>query len=145
MVHAPVPTAGFTAASVVDVPQTAWSEPASAAEGASLFDKVTSSVLVQAPLVIDQRSVTEVPRFKPVTVEFSCVGELIEAPFAGPTKVHCPVPTDGELAASLNAPLLQLVWSGPAADGVTPAGSKAIATSSKLVVQVPLLIDQRNV
>jgi hypothetical protein len=107
IVHAPVPTVGVFPAKVVDIPQTAWSEPAVADVGLSLLDRTTSSTLVQeAPFEIVQRRVTDVPRFRPVTVELFKDGEVIVAPFAELTIVQVPVPDVGELPAKVKEPLL---------------------------------------
>jgi hypothetical protein len=105
MVHAPLPTIGLLAANVPEVPQKELSTPAFAVVGVSLFDKTTSSVLVQAPLVMDQRRVTDCPRVNPVTPELFAAGVVMVAPFAEPTTVHVPVPEVGELPANVKDPL----------------------------------------
>ena len=53
-----------------------------------------------------QRSVTEDCAFNPVTVELFEEGDVMVAPLADPSIVHCPVPDVGALAASVNDPLL---------------------------------------
>ena len=57
---------------------------------------VTSSKLVQAPLVTVHLKVTLNPAVRPVTVLVSDVGVVMVAPFGTPTKVHSPVALTGE-------------------------------------------------
>ena len=68
---------------------------------------------VQTPLVTVQRRTAVVPTGTPVTVDVGDVGVVIIA--VPLTTVHKPEPGAGLLPASVNEPLLQFVWFGPAA------------------------------
>ena len=75
--------------------------------GVALFVNTTSSVEVQAPLVIVHLNVALVPTGTPVTPEVLEVGlEIVAVPL---TTVHEPVPVVGLLAAIVKLPLLHLV------------------------------------
>ena len=75
-------------------------------EGNELFVSTTSSVEVQAPLVIVQRKVALVPAAIPVTVLVADVGVVIVA--VPLTMLHTPIPIVGLLPAKVNELLLQL-------------------------------------
>ena len=57
------------------------------------------------PLVTVHLKITLVPKFNPVTVEIGLLGVVTTEPFAAPTTVHAPVPTEGAVAAIVNVGL----------------------------------------
>ena len=90
------------------------------------------------PLLIVHLNVTLLPTVRPVTPLTFDPGVVITVPFGAPTIVHNPELTVGTLPASVNIPLLQFAWSGPAFDTVGVA--KFVNTiSSKVDTQLPLL------
>jgi hypothetical protein len=109
MLHNPVPTAG-TLPLKVNMPllQFATSLPAFATVAGELLVKITSSEIEQAPLLIVQRNVTDVPTVNPVTALVLEAGVVIVAPLALPTILHRPEPKLGLFPAKVNDPLLQL-------------------------------------
>jgi hypothetical protein len=112
--HAPVPEVAVLPASVKDVLlQLTISVPALATVAAASLVSTTSSVEVQVPLVVVQRSVTLVPAVTLVTV---VVADAAVVMVADPeTMLHAPVPVVGAVAAIVNVLVLHKVWSGPAA------------------------------
>ena len=98
-VHKPVPTVGVLPASVAVGPHTVWSAPAFAVVGDSSLMIVTVSFDGgQMPLPIVHTNVFD-PTIKPVTPEVGSVGVVT---VADPVMtVHAPVPTVGELPASV--------------------------------------------
>jgi hypothetical protein len=77
----------------------------------ALFVKTTSSLDEQVLFVTVHLNVTELPAFKPDTPDVALIGVVIVAPFAVPTIVHKPLPTEGVLPAKVKEPLLHCVWS----------------------------------
>ena len=90
--------------------------------GRLLLVKTTSSVDVQVPLVVVQRSVALVPAGMPVTVEVADDGVVIVA--VPLISVHRPVPVEGVFAASVKLPLLQLAWSARRRIATRPGGKR---------------------
>lgn len=98
-VHVPVPTVGVLPASVAAVAHTVWSGPA--------FEVVGDASLVIVTVSADDGHVALLivhtkefgPTESPVTPEAGLPGVVIEAPPA--ITVHAPVPTEGELPASV--------------------------------------------
>src|SRR5687768_9932873 len=77
----------------------------------------TSSKDEHAPFTIVQRRIAVAPAGTPVTPDVALEGVVIVAvPLC---TVHVPVPTDGELPASVKLPLLHCAWSVPAFAVVT--------------------------
>ena len=74
--------------------------------GNELLESTTSSVKIQAPLVIVQRKVALVPAAIPVTVLVADVGVVIVA--VPLTMLQIPLPIVGVLPAKVNELLLQL-------------------------------------
>ena len=109
--------------------------------GRLLLVNTTSSVDVQVPLVVVQRSVALVPTGMPVTVEVAEDGVVIVA--VPLTTLHTPVPTLALLPASVKAPLLQLTRSVPAA--ATVAAAWFVSSTSSVEVHVPLVVVHRKV
>ena len=90
--------------------------------------KITSSVDgVQGLFEIVHLNVTLCPAVNPVTVEVGEEGVVILAPLAAPTILHAPVPFVGVLPARVNVPLLQFIWSEPAAAVVGRATTFTVA------------------
>ena len=109
--------------------------------GRLLLVNTTSSVDVQVPLVVVQRSVALVPAGTPVTPEVAEDGVVIVA--VPLISVHRPVPVEGVFAASVKLPLLQLAWSAPAAAVV--GNASLVRTTVSEEVQVPLVVVQLSV
>lgn len=59
------------------------------------------------PLVTVHLKITLAPKFNPVTVEIGLLGVVTTEPFAAPTTVHAPDPTEGVVAAKVKLPILQ--------------------------------------
>jgi hypothetical protein len=139
-VHMPVPVKGRSAFSVPVSEHTAMSAPALAMLGGrSLVTKTSSKDGLQKPFSIDQRK-TFVPGPIPVTV---VEGEFASLKLPLPLiTVQVPVPTTG-VFADMTAVVEQMVWSVPALD-VLIGPITVMIMSSKLGVQVPLLIVQRK-
>ena len=135
----PVPTLGALPASVKDpLLHCSWPLPASAAVGCASLVSTTSSVDAgQLPLVIVQRSVALVPAGTPVTPEVAEEAVVIVA--VPLTTVQVPVPVVGTLPASVNAPLLHCVWSGPAAAVVGAAYTIPVPVAVVWVVALVVL------
>ena len=74
--------------------------------GKGLLVSTTSSVDVQAPLVMVHLRVALVPTGTPVTPEFRNVGLVMVA--VPVSRLHAPVPVEGLLPARVKLPLLQL-------------------------------------
>jgi hypothetical protein len=72
----------------------------------ALFVKITSSLEEHVPLVTVHLNVILLPAIKLETPVVGLVGVVMVAPFAVPTIVQRPLPTEGVLAANVNAPLL---------------------------------------
>ena len=88
-------------------------------------------------MVIVQRSVALVPGGTPVTPD---VAEEVVVIVAVPlTTVQVPVPVAGTLPASVNAPLLHCVWSGPAAAVVGAADTVPVPVAVVCVVALVVL------
>jgi hypothetical protein len=101
-----------------------------------LFVRTTSSLEEHVPFVTVHLNVIELPAVKPVIPVVALVGVVIAAPFAAPTIVHKPLPTDGMLPAKVNALLLHCAWSTLAFD-VTFA--LFVKTTSSLDEHVPFV------
>ena len=99
---------------------------------------------MHVPLLIVQRKVTLLPDINPVTGLLNKLGLVITAPLEEPDILHNPEPIVGLLPISVKLPLPHCSWSMPASevDGLSLLVSKM---SSKLSVQLPLLIVQRKV
>lgn len=141
--QAPVPTVGVFAAMVnVVLLQLNIAAPALAVVGFAKFVRTTLSTEVQAPLVMVQARVAEVPTGTPVTPEVLELGVVMVA--VPLTTLQAPVPTDGEFPARVKLPLLQLFKSEPALDVV---GTALFVNTTVLAEegQVPLEIVQRSV
>ena len=96
--------------------------------GGLAFVKITSSnEAVHGALEMVHLSVTLCPAAKPVTVEVGEESVVTMAPLAAPCILHAPVPFVGVLPASVKVPLLQFVWSGPAAAVVGGAATTTVA------------------
>jgi hypothetical protein len=138
--HAPVPTAGVLAESVVEETHMALSLPASAMVGMSLLVMITSSVDgVHDPVVMLHLKVS-VPMPIPVTVELGSLA-LVTVPVPEITD-HAPVPEPG-LFPERVVEVAQIGWSAPAS-AVTPLASLVTVTSSKEDGHDPLVIVQRK-
>jgi hypothetical protein len=77
----------------------------------ALFVKTTSSLDEHVLFVTVHLNVTELPAVKPEIPVVALVGVVIVAPFAAPTIVQTPLPTEGMLPAKVNVPLLHCAWS----------------------------------
>ena len=135
----PVPTLGALPVSVKDpLLHCSWPLPASAAVGCASLVSTTSSVDAgQLPLVIVQRKVALVPAGTPVTPELAEDAVVIVA--VPLTTVQVPVPVVGTFPASVNAPLLHCVWSGPAAAVVGVAYTVPVPVAVVWVVALVVL------
>ncbi len=103
--HKPVPEVAVLPASVKEVLlQLTRSEPALATVAAAWFVSITSSEVVQVPLVIVQRNVAGVPAVTPVTPEVGEDGDVIVAEPLN--TLQTPVPEVAVLPARVNDPLL---------------------------------------
>jgi len=109
--------------------------------GSERFVNTTSSVDVQVPLVVVQRSVALVPTGTPDTVEVADDAfEMVAVPL---TTVQVPEPVVGALPASVKVPLLHCAWSAPAAAVV--GNASFFRVTSSVEEQLPLVTVQRRV
>jgi hypothetical protein len=133
-VHKPVPTDGVLPASVkLPLLQLLRFVPAFEIVAGALLVNITSSKdAVHGLFEIVHLNVALVPAGTPVTAD---VGDVLVVIVAVPvTTVHNPVPIAGVFPASVKFPLLQIVWSGPAA-AVVGLRLNVMTTSSVDAVQ----------
>src|SRR5690606_9123491 len=105
---------------------------------------ISSKVSVHTPLLIVQRRRAKSPAGTPVTVVVGDDGFVIVTLAAPSSTVQVPDPTVGVFAFSTNMPLLHCSISKLPASANVGSAWLVSATSSKLAVQVPLVIVQRR-